>query len=280
MIGRSLLAATLASGMVFPAKPSVLKPAGPAIVKADNLELSRHLLFGMPLTMGMLGQKASPYADIIFVGGVFGSNIASGANVSLTALTGGIATSAAQNDIVIVFLHQISASSDIDVTLTTPTGYTELADLYANGPTYDTNLGVYWKRMGATPDTSLTASASSSYFAVGVYRNVDVATALDATTTTATGTGTGLPNPPAITTVTDKALVVVGFGANSRSSGVQTTPSGYGNSIVSGTNCAVGQCSKVISTAGPEDPALWANWTPASGSSWAAASIALRPKLN
>lgn len=52
MILKPALAAMLASGLIVPEKPKLVFPK-PAIVKAKNLELSKHML-GMPLTMGML----------------------------------------------------------------------------------------------------------------------------------------------------------------------------------------------------------------------------------
>jgi len=57
MILKPALAAMLASGLIVPEAPKLVLPK-PAIVKAENLELTRHILLGMPLTMGMLPGKA------------------------------------------------------------------------------------------------------------------------------------------------------------------------------------------------------------------------------
>lgn len=57
MILKPALAAMLASGLIVPETPKLVFPK-PAIVKAENLELTRHILLGMPLTMGMLPGKA------------------------------------------------------------------------------------------------------------------------------------------------------------------------------------------------------------------------------
>ena len=49
-----------ASGLIVPETPKLVFPK-PAIVKAENLELSKHMLLGMPLTLGMLPGKKLPF---------------------------------------------------------------------------------------------------------------------------------------------------------------------------------------------------------------------------
>jgi hypothetical protein len=56
VIVKPALAAMLASGLVVPETPKLVFPK-PAIIKAENLELSKHMLLGMPLTMGMLAGR-------------------------------------------------------------------------------------------------------------------------------------------------------------------------------------------------------------------------------
>lgn len=68
MIGKALLAATVASGLIVPVKAGVYLPPKPAIVKASNLEFSKHMLLGMPFTMGMLPSKAVAATGWAFVG--------------------------------------------------------------------------------------------------------------------------------------------------------------------------------------------------------------------
>jgi hypothetical protein len=65
MIVKPALAAMLASGLIVPEKPALVFPK-PAIVKAENLEFSKHLLLGMPMTMGMLkGGSSAPPITVI-----------------------------------------------------------------------------------------------------------------------------------------------------------------------------------------------------------------------
>lgn len=63
MIKSAVLAGTIASGLLLPTTPALYVPAKPAIVKAENLDFSKHMLIGMPITMGMLAPKgpSDPY---------------------------------------------------------------------------------------------------------------------------------------------------------------------------------------------------------------------------
>jgi hypothetical protein len=73
MIVKPALAALLAAGLAVPEKPRLIFP-NPAIVKPGNVEFSRHLLLGMPLTMGILapGPGVGPYG--ISFRGVYQTN--------------------------------------------------------------------------------------------------------------------------------------------------------------------------------------------------------------
>jgi hypothetical protein len=58
MIVKPALAALLASGFIVPEAPKLVVPT-PAVVRAEHLELTRHILLGMPTTMGMLKRRSS-----------------------------------------------------------------------------------------------------------------------------------------------------------------------------------------------------------------------------
>lgn len=84
MIVKPALAAMLASGLVAPEAPKLVFPK-PAIVKSENLDFSKHMLLGMPLTMGMLAaNKAVP---MFRAGSSTGANQATGAVLSWTHTT-------------------------------------------------------------------------------------------------------------------------------------------------------------------------------------------------
>lgn len=201
-------------------------------------------------------------------------------------LTGGLATSPAEGDLVVVSyaIH----GGDLNMSIVT-TGYVEVADLWASD-SLDTNLGVFYKAMGATPDTDVEVMATTSAGAPGaviiqVWRGVDATTPIDVTTTTATGVNTGAPNPPAITPVTAGAVVVVCGAGTSLNGGVTLSQSGtelsnfiavYGDNADASNNDITAAMGSFAWTSGAFDPvALVGN--AATSLSWAAATLALRP---
>jgi len=190
----------------------------------------------------------------------------------------------AENDIVIV-TYSVGSNADIAIGVDTA-GYTEEAELFSDA-SRDSNLSVSWKRMGATPDTSVDVSqTTNANFAgaviVEVWRGVDTTTAIDVTTTTATGINTGQPNPPSITPTTADAVVIVCGGAAHSGDGAAFTQSGSELSgFLSGTQVAT--VDATVGTgykdwvSGPFDPVAWTGSTTAATDSWAAVSLALRP---
>jgi hypothetical protein len=167
---------------------------------------------------------AKAKSGIQYVGGyVEGfAGTTSNITITLTSLTGGLASSPAAGDIVIVYFGT-SSTADRNLVVS---GYTEVVELYSND-LIDTNLVVAYKFMGVTPDTSFTltggtlSTADAGAVAVQVWRNVNVGTPLDVTQTTSTITDSVLANPPAITPITSGAVVVAG-GAGAHSDGTQT----------------------------------------------------------
>lgn len=230
-------------------------------------------------------RKIPTAAGLVFVGGTSaGGNGDAYTSISLTSLTGGIASAPAAGDFVLV-VHGYSATSDFDVAIT---GYTELVDLYAND-TEDANMAVAWKLMTATPDTSVTLSqtgtgSDGAATVVHVWRGVHQTTPIDTTTQTATGIDDDTVDSPAITPVTAGAVVLsCGIAAQDVGDAALTAPTGYtDNDIVKqgGTSsrmaCAV-IGSKVWSGSGAEDPGAWGGGTGGTDASWAAATVVLRP---
>lgn len=113
---------------------------------------------------------------IVYVGGRTTSSSSNSGNItiSLTSLTGGIASSPATGDFVLVSIAIANASSIIPKVLNT--GYTSYFQGYQNDAN-DTNLCVFYKIMGATPDTSCTTSApttngNTTTVTVQVFRNL------------------------------------------------------------------------------------------------------------
>lgn len=219
---------------------------------------------------------------LIYVGGAVAEHTGSGdITLSLTSLTGGIASSPAAGDVVIVAFAS-KAPENYNLTMAT-SGYTELADLYSND-TRDAALGVYAKVMGATPDTS--ASATNPYafteygIAAHVWRNTNVVSGIVTPIATATGVDSGVPNPPAVTpTVAGSVIIVVGAGtAIDTEQPIFSAPSGItlfqGNPPYN-INIAIG--AYVGWTSGAYDCAAFGGGSTSIADSWCAASLVLQP---
>ena len=141
-------------------------------------------------------------------------------DISLTGLTGGIASAPAAGDFVLIYWCTTSTTTN------TISGYTSIATAFGNGTT-QSGIRASYKFMPSTPDTSATvtggtgsiANAGAAY--VSVWRAVDTTNPMDVTATTSFSTNSVLANPPAITPVTTGAIVVAG-GAGGHTAGTQT----------------------------------------------------------
>lgn len=225
------------------------------------------------------------FGALQYVGGVSAGRIGStafGMNVSLTALTGGIGTSAAADDIVIVVLST-GSTANRSIGIISTQGYTEEQELYSNN-TIDTNLSVSWKIMGSTPDSTLTTTASGSNsdaisVTVQVWRGVDSLTPFDTAETTNTGTATAQPTPPAILPVTLGAIVIA-TGAGASTTGAVYTTATLSNFLtktqVDDNDSMTGMGSFAWSS-GTYTPAQFGGGTTDAGDSWAAVTLVLRP---
>lgn len=202
--------------------------------------------------------------------------------VSLTSLTGGLASEPAAGDLVIVYFGTGSTvNRDLVVNF-----YTEIAELYSND-TLDTNLAVAYRFMPDPANTTFILSGGSGSaddavaVAVQVWRGVDTVTPLDVTSTTATGFNSVLCNPPAITPVTNDAVIVSG-GAGAHAGGTQTFSSSDLTQFLSAgandLNDATIGLGYYRWTSGSFNPAAFTYSGTNSGvNSWAAVTLALRP---
>jgi hypothetical protein len=233
---------------------------------------------------------------ISFVGSMAPVSALNGGNVTLTFTgasgllnTAGAQATLAQNDVVVV-AYACSGTADHAMS-TTSTGWTEISpEAYANG-TNDTNLAVYWKVMGSTPDTSFVAvgptGASNGTVATAfAFRGVDTTTPLDVSVPTpATGTGTNsIPNAPSITPTTAGAWIAVigagvaGTGATFGHTDLSTTTNHFRTLNLAETiDIAIGMGIKTDWSSGAFDPAVWTGGNANAANSWAAFTIALRP---
>lgn len=221
--------------------------------------------------------------SIEFVGWVGGTSTDTAIVLDLTALTGGIGTAAAENDIV-VFVHLHRGTVDQNVGTST-SGYAEVADLYANASAIDPNLSVNWKRMGSTPDTSVTSNVITGRNTAVAYvlRGVDTTTALDVTSTTSTNTATGVADPPAITPTTARSLIVAVSGdLTDDTSGMVAPPTGLWPASAINTGPSTHQPHIGIVSyrweSGSFDPGTWTGHVDRADHGSAAVTLAFRPQ--
>lgn len=229
---------------------------------------------------------------IKFVGGysALGSDT-SGATVNIplnSSLTGGIEAFVRTGDMVIV-VHSVSSTSDVTSTIRDPSSvaYTLIgSELYSND-TYDTNLRVAYKFMGATPDASVSFSdnlggTNGRIATAYVLRGVNSTTPLDVAAVTATNINTGAVDPPSITPVTSGAAIVA-FGAAAHNLGgvFFSNISGAVASWIANSNNTSNDSSHGIAqfawTSGAFNPAAWTLTGTTTTDSWASITVALRP---
>jgi len=178
--------------------------------------------------------------------------------------------------------------SDLDRTTTVgAVTMTELADIFASDLT-DVNMWAGYKVLDATDiaaDTVNFAGAVSadnaSTIAIFVIRSADETTPIDVTTATATGANTANANPPAITPVTEDALILVAaVGGSEAATSYTNNPDSLENLvnasgddfknsfIVAGSTPWVG---------GAFDPQVFTANVNSTSDSWCAVTIAIRP---
>jgi hypothetical protein len=172
----------------------------------------------------------------VYVGGVtqgfLGSTLLAGYTVSLTSLTGGIASQPAEGDVIVVVFSTGSINNRRIRMLTS--GYLLVGTKSYVNDTYDNNLLVAVKVAGAS-ETSVNTTASgsgndSAAIAVQVWRDVDKDIIVEELAQ-ASGTDTALINPPSITPITQKAVVLAGGGSGHITSLTYNTPSELSNFI-------------------------------------------------
>lgn len=217
-----------------------------------------------------------------YVGGKVAVTASIGDTVSLTDLSGGLASAPAQDDIVIVIYGSGSNTNrPMDIT---SSGWTEIAEQFANS-TKDANSSISYKVMGATPDTSFDTSnvlnsSSTAAVVVHCWRGVDTANPLDVTSVTTEGTGTGQANPPSATPVTSGA-VAIAYGVGATTAPANFTSSDLSNFLTTNDSnthsMQIGMGSIAWGGSGAIDPAQFGGGSTDSGDSWTSGTLVLRP---
>ncbi len=182
------------------------------------------------------------------------------------------------DDIVVVFGgHGIAVT-----TLAAPgAGYTQIGIHTGSAPIF----GMWYKRMGATPDLSVVCSGGGDNddgvaYGCWVLSGVDTTTAEDATATTAGPTTSTNPNAPSITTNNVNAWVIPTAGSDNRDTSPGTV-SGYSNQLNVNRNetndVTVAGATFENPEADAEDPAAWSSW---SSSTWYTITAAFREQVS
>lgn len=189
-----------------------------------------------------------------------------GGDVTLTFDTG--ADAPVEGDVVVLFGGR-GNSSDATAWGPITSGYTAIATIDSTGPKF----GVWYKVMGASPDTDVQGEGGGSaahgvVYGCYVIKGNTIDPAIFDQTATSTGQVTAVPNGPSIVTQTAGALVVThyGAGANDTSRG---TVSGYTlipGASVNETNDFVSEAAyAVVASPGTEDPPAWSTWSSSLG---------------
>lgn len=225
--------------------------------------------------VGMVAKTAyTTAAGIIQIGATQAGSITNGNDVTLTFNVAPV-----EGDLVIVWGGHTS---------TRPTPIGPSTGGYALWPgstvqTQSTNtFGVWYKVMGATPDTAVVGqgtgnNADATAYGCIVLRMADTTTPSDATIVFANGSSTN-PDPASITpsNTGDAVLICAGSVINDSA---WSNPSGYSATVAAGSTdtnpYSVGGSIKFGLTGGtPENPAAF---TSVSNGVWIAATICIRP---
>lgn len=238
-------------------------------------------MFGI-VANSVVSQTTPQYATIQYVGGR--SDSVSSNAVSLTGLSGGLATQPSLGDLVIVVFGRGTTGTTSNLSVT---GYTQVANLSSTTGTSD-NLYFYvgYKYLTAL-DTTLTlvnSAITDSAVSIHVWRNVSSTNPLDVTSTTSIS-DSSRPIAPSITPVTSGAIILSAVGIGSDIAGATWTNSQLSNVISapddSTTNqeCHVGIGSTAWTSAGAFSVPAWTSSDTDSTYAGAAVTMALRPAL-
>jgi hypothetical protein len=209
-------------------------------------------------------------------------------SASGTAINGGSVTvdlttiPLQENDVLIgiyAAAHDAAAFSTVSID---STGWTQIANFTADS-TEDVTLGVWYKVMGATPDTSFVTTATgdatdATGAIVRAYRGVNTTTPLDVNRTTSVNTAGFIPDPPNIQTTTNFTMIV-GVGASAHTAG-DLFLFHQGADCVSifsedSTDLAISSFDAALAAAGNYDPDAFYNINQSDGSAYAAAAVTI-----
>lgn len=224
-----------------------------------------------------------------YVGGTSGAGTGATYAVSLTGLTGGIASAPAEGDLVVVLSgFGNTASSAPAISGNNSGAYLAATAAQHVNDTWDAEFRSFYRVAGATPDTSLTVTrvnnaAYGGGTVVQVWRGVDTASPFIGAATPASGGNGAALNPPSYDPAVADALVIgggagtmpaAGTAGYTAITGLSNIVTAYGNGTTADTSVIMGSALYAGSAI---DPAVATGGTQNNtSSSWAGVTIAFR----
>ena len=236
--------------------------------------------FGMAL-------PASSGAGVQYVGGQVSGRQGSASTLPGVAfsLTGGIASTPAADDLVIITCV-VGSAADRQAAQAV-SGYTSIGFLGVTAANFETAMDVSYKRMTGTPDTTFTlpssgAAADAQSYAVQVWRGVDPSANIAALAVSATGSGTGRPNPAAVTPTVPGSVVCVCGGGAAGTGAAYTAPANFSTNWLTNTTADTNDSMLGAGywtgwTSGAVDPDAYTGGTTNAADSWACYTLVLPP---
>lgn len=203
--------------------------------------------------------------------------------VGTTGLDLDYPASVAADDVLVTFYGGGHGASNLNgITFNTPSGWTKETDVVELGGT-DRAAALYADIAAGTESGSLNFSVTDTdnTFYGGFqmrFDGVDTTTPMDATPVTAVSYGdSGIPDPPAITTVTNDAWVVTCVGSTDAEITAWGAPTNY--TLIASDPAAfeIACAYREITTAGAEDPGTWNNTASGTVADQIYITFALRP---
>ncbi len=221
-----------------------------------------------------------------YVGSTSGVGTATGYSVSLTGLTGGIASAPAAGDLVVVMsAFGNTASSAPNISGNSTGAYTGIGTAIHANDTWDTEAQPFYAVMGGTPDTSLSVTRTNNAAyggstVVHVWRGVDDLAAFIGVTQTSGNNGCVI-NPPAYNPAVADALIIAGgAGTMAATSSPYTDFAGMDNFVTTKGGGTTSDCAAALASylyAGVSyDPPTVSGGTTSTSSSWAGFTFAFR----
>lgn len=167
---KTLLAAAVASSLIVPAQAGVYIPPKPAIVKPENIDFSKHMLLGMPMTMGMLAARGNSPSY------VYCTQTSSATNLTSYTFTAVPISTASAYRRVLVLINGTGSASGRTLSSVTIGGVTATSHVInVSSSTYSSRMVSALVPTGTTADIVITYSGSMNDCSIGVWALYNVA---------------------------------------------------------------------------------------------------------